>query len=178
MGYALYVPVWISKLVVSCIEEEAMSLSVFHCYIPLSPNSDQHQFSPNDIHTYQGKWLWELIKCSPKRKYLDLLSNSLNLFLKEMYGDQLGEIVCGYWGLKGYLHFSLLLSQFQPIFSTHLCHLSPFLLPLCGCFKVMLSVKIYPNRASLVVVTDIFTTCAEVITFWHSSRCFYFCQWE
>ena len=153
-----------------------MSLSVFHCYIPLSPNSDQHQFSPNDIHTYQGKWLWELIKCSPKRKYLDLLSNSLNLFLKEMYGDQFGEFVCGYWGLKGYLHFSLLLSQFQPIFSTHLCHLSPFLLPLCRCFKVMLSVKIYPNRASLVVVTDIFTTCAEVITFWNSSRCFYFYQ--
>ena len=52
----------------------------------------------------------------PKRKYLDLLSNSLNLFLKEMYGDQLGEIVCGYWGLKGYLNFSLLLSQFQPVF--------------------------------------------------------------
>ena len=155
-----------------------MSLSVFHCYIPLSPNSDQHQFSPNDIHTYQGKWLWELIKCSPKRKYLDLLSNSLNLFSKEMYGDQFGEVVCGYWGLKGYLHFSLLLSQFQPIFSTHLCHLLPFLLPLCRCFKVMLSVKIYPNRASLVVVTDIFITRAEVITFWHSSRCFYFYQWE
>ena len=31
----------------------------------------------------------------------DLLSNSLNLFLKEMYGQQSGEFVCGYWGLKG-----------------------------------------------------------------------------
>ena len=50
-------------------------------------------------------------------------------------------------------------------FNPSLCHLSPFLLPLCRCFKVMLSVKIYPNRASLVVVTDIFITRAEVITF-------------
>ena len=44
--------------------------------------------------------LWELIKWSPKRKCVDLLSNSLNLFFKEMYRDQFGEFVCGYWGLK------------------------------------------------------------------------------
>ena len=31
------------------------------------------------------------IKWSPKRKCLDLLSNSLNTFFKEMYGDQFGE---------------------------------------------------------------------------------------
>ena len=50
--------------------------------------------------------LWELIKWSPKRKYFDLLSNSLNLFLKEMYRDQFEEFVCGYWGLKGkFRHF-------------------------------------------------------------------------
>ena len=36
-----------------------------------------------------------------KRKIFDLLSNSLNYFLKEMYGDQLGEFVSGYRGLKG-----------------------------------------------------------------------------
>ena len=30
-----------------------------------------------------------------------LLSNSLNLFFMEMYNDQFGEFVCGYWGLKG-----------------------------------------------------------------------------
>ena len=35
------------------------------------------------------------------RKNLDLSSNSLNSFLKEMYGDQFGEFVCGYWDLKG-----------------------------------------------------------------------------
>ena len=44
---------------------------------------------------------WELIKWSPRGKCLDLLSNSHNLFFKEMYGDQFGEFVCGYWGLKG-----------------------------------------------------------------------------
>ena len=34
-------------------------------------------------------------------KSLDLLSNSLNTLFKEMYRDQFGEFVCGYWGLKG-----------------------------------------------------------------------------
>ena len=45
--------------------------------------------------------LCELIKWSPKRKCLDLLSNSLNSFFKEMYGDQFGEFMCGYWDLRG-----------------------------------------------------------------------------
>ena len=31
------------------------------------------------------------------RKCLDLLSNSLNLFFKEMYRDQFGEFAGGYW---------------------------------------------------------------------------------
>ena len=35
------------------------------------------------------------------RKYLDLLSNSPNTLFMEMYGDQFGEFVCGYWDLKG-----------------------------------------------------------------------------
>ena len=35
------------------------------------------------------------------RTSLDLLSNSLDTFFMEMYGDQFGEFVCGYWGLKG-----------------------------------------------------------------------------
>ena len=67
---------------------------------PLSASSDQDQFSPNNIHTLSTDKLWELIKWSPKEKCLDLLSNSLNSFFKEMYGDQFGELVCGYWGLK------------------------------------------------------------------------------
>ena len=57
---------------------------------PLSPNSDQDQFSPNNIHPLSTD---KLTKWSPKKKYLDLLSNSLNSFFQEMYGDQFGEIV-------------------------------------------------------------------------------------
>ena len=68
---------------------------------PLSPNSDQHRLSPNNIHTLSRDKLWELIKWSPKRECHDLLSNSLNSFFKEIYRDQFGEFVCGYWGFKG-----------------------------------------------------------------------------
>ena len=68
---------------------------------PLSPNSDQQQFSPDNVHSCQEKRLWEYKKWSWKRKCLDVLLNSLNQFLKEMYGDQFEEFVCGYWGLKG-----------------------------------------------------------------------------
>ena len=41
-------------------------------------------------------------KMITKRKIFDLSSNSLNWFYKEMYKDQSGEFVCGYWGLKGW----------------------------------------------------------------------------
>ena len=67
---------------------------------PLSPNSDQQQFSPNDIHTLSRDKVMR-IKWSPKRKCHDLLSISLNLFMTEMYGDQFGEFACGYWGSHG-----------------------------------------------------------------------------
>ena len=40
-------------------------------------------------------------KMITKEKCHDLLSNSLKYFLREMYGDQFGEFVCGYLGLKG-----------------------------------------------------------------------------
>ena len=68
---------------------------------PLSPNTDQRQFSPYDIHAMSRDQAMRINKRSPKGKCLDLLSNSLNSFMKEMYGDQFGEIICGYWGLKG-----------------------------------------------------------------------------
>ena len=45
---------------------------------------------------------WELMKWSLKRKWFDLLSNSLNFPFKEIYRDQFGELVCGFWGLKGF----------------------------------------------------------------------------
>ena len=68
---------------------------------PLSPNSAHNQFSPNDIHRLSWAKSMRINKMITKRKIFDLLSNSLNSFMKEMYGDQFGEFVCGYWGLKG-----------------------------------------------------------------------------
>ena len=47
------------------------------------------------------KMLWELIKWSAFGRCFDLQTGSLNLFCKGMYGDQFGEFVSGYWGLKG-----------------------------------------------------------------------------
>ena len=35
------------------------------------------------------------------RVKMPFFSNSLNSFFKEIYGDQFGEFVCGYWGLQG-----------------------------------------------------------------------------
>ena len=45
-----------------------MSLSVFHCYISLSLNSDQHQFSPNDIHTLAREMVMRSNKMLTKEK--------------------------------------------------------------------------------------------------------------
>ena len=75
-------------------------LIFIHCFNPLSPNSDQDQFSPNGVHTLSRDKFWELIKWSPKRKYFDLFSNSLNLLFKEMYIDISLEnlLVDRYWG--------------------------------------------------------------------------------
>ena len=67
---------------------------------PLSPNSDNiNCLLTISIHCQEIR-LWELITWSPKRKCFDLLSNSLNLFFKEMYRDQFGEFACGYWGFQ------------------------------------------------------------------------------
>ena len=41
---------------------------------PLSPNSDQHQFSPNDIHTMSRAKSRRINKVITKRKIFDLLS--------------------------------------------------------------------------------------------------------
>ena len=76
-----------SSLVFPCPE---MIVGKIGCFNPLhvSANNDQDQFSPNNIRTLSRDKLWKLIKWLPKRKCLDLLSNSLNSFFKEMYGDQ------------------------------------------------------------------------------------------
>jgi len=48
-------------------------------------------FPPIFIHYHEEK-LKEYIKSSPKAKRSDLLSNFLNLFFMETYGDQSGEL--------------------------------------------------------------------------------------
>ena len=109
--------VWTSKDVVSHIEKEAMGLSIFN---PLSPDSDQHQFSPNNIQWLSRDTVKRINKLMiTKTKYLDLLLNSLDWFLKEMYADQFGEFVCWYWDLKG---FTIVFVIFHVIVtvSTHL----------------------------------------------------------
>ena len=71
--------------------------------------------------------LWELIKWSPKRKCYDLLSNSLNLFFKEMYRS-VWRICLWILGLKGLRHLK---RKFQfsnwgynqtPLYITCLCN--------------------------------------------------------
>ena len=49
---------------------------------PLSPNSDQQQFSPNDVHTLSiDKFMKTDKMITNEKKCFDLLWNSLNLFL-------------------------------------------------------------------------------------------------
>ena len=50
---------------------------------PLSPNGDQRQFSPNNIHTSPREKVMRIKKMITKKKCLDLLSNSLNTFFKK-----------------------------------------------------------------------------------------------
>ena len=54
-----------------------------------------------EANCFQEIRLLELIKWLPERKCFDLLSDSLNSFLKKMYRDQYGELIRVYWGLKG-----------------------------------------------------------------------------
>ena len=82
------------------------------------------------------------------------------LILKGNVWDQFGEFVCGYWGLKGwggchvavgilllYLHFSLSLSQFQPIFVVcrHFCCPIYVAVSRSCCFS-----EFYPYMQSLI----------------------------
>ena len=55
------------------------TLLILSCSInPFSPNIDQHQFSPNDIHRMSRAKSMRINKMITKRKIFDLLSNSLN----------------------------------------------------------------------------------------------------
>ena len=61
---------------------------------PLSPDSDQHQYSPNNIHMLPREIVMRVNKMITFTKFSQL-------FFKEMYEGQYGEFICGYRGLKG-----------------------------------------------------------------------------
>ena len=50
---------------------------------PLSPNSDQHQFSPNNIHMLSREMVMRINQMITKEKMHDLLLNFLNLSLRK-----------------------------------------------------------------------------------------------
>ena len=60
----------------------------------------QYQFSPNNNHKSFREKVVRIDKMMTEGKSYDLLSNSLNKVFKEMYGDQSGELVRGYWDLE------------------------------------------------------------------------------
>ena len=69
---------------------------------PLSPDSDQHQFSPNNIHMLPREMIMRVNKMITKKKNALIYYQTLStIFFKEMYEGQYGEFICGYWGLKG-----------------------------------------------------------------------------
>ena len=68
---------------------------------PLSPNSDQHQFSPNNIHTLSRNKVMRINEMITKEKMPRSFIKVPQLILKGNYGDQFGEFVWGYWDLKG-----------------------------------------------------------------------------
>ena len=68
---------------------------------PLSPNGDQQQFSPNNVHTLSRDKVTRINKMITKEKMPWSFIKFSQLILKKMYGDQFGEFACGYWGLKG-----------------------------------------------------------------------------
>ena len=95
------VAVYQKKLGPSFQTSRQMKTNIFPNFNPLSPNGDQHQFSPNNTYTASREKVMRINKMITKKKCLDLLSNSLNTFSKKMYRNQFGEFVCGYSGLKG-----------------------------------------------------------------------------
>ena len=50
---------------------------------PLSPNGDQHQFSPNNIHMLSREMVMRINQMITKEKMPDLLLNFLNLSLRK-----------------------------------------------------------------------------------------------
>ena len=70
---------------------------------PLRKRSNQSQFSLNVIYTSSRENVVRITEMITDGISFDQQTNSLNQFFTEMHGDQSGEFVFGYWGLKGYV---------------------------------------------------------------------------
>ena len=68
---------------------------------PLSANRNKKQFSPNNIHTLSRGMVMRINKMITKGKMPWSFIKFSQVILKKIYGDQFGEFVCGYCGLKG-----------------------------------------------------------------------------
>ena len=64
---------------------------------PLSPNSDQDQFSPNNIHMLSREMVMRINQMITKEKMHDLLLNSLNLSLRKRMNISLKNLYVDIW---------------------------------------------------------------------------------
>ena len=64
---------------------------------PFRSKSDQHQFSPNNISRSTRVKVMRITKLMTKGRILWSQTKFSQLFLKEMYGEQSGEFLCGFW---------------------------------------------------------------------------------
>ena len=68
---------------------------------PLSPNGDQHQFPPNNIHTLSREKVMRIAKMITKEKMPWSFIKFFQQFLTGNVWRSVLEFVFGYWGLKG-----------------------------------------------------------------------------
>ena len=81
------------------------------CINPFRPKSHQHQFSVDNISRSSRVKVMRITKLITKGRTLWSHTKLSQLLLKEMYGDQSGEFVCGSWGLRGEVTSRLFLPQ-------------------------------------------------------------------
>ena len=86
-------------------------------FIPFSDKKEKHQFLPQHIHTLSSREekvrRIQLIKWPAKGNYFDVLK-ILSTIFREMGGNQPGQFVYGYWGLKDKKAANIKLSRPRP----------------------------------------------------------------
>ena len=66
-------------------------------HLPFRSKSDQHQFSPNNISRSTRVKVMRITKLMTKGRILWSETKFSQLFSKQMYGEQSGEFLCGFW---------------------------------------------------------------------------------